>query len=142
MEKSFNHMKTVETPLAYYIPPKTVKHSQEVLTNCYHQHTRAVMPGKLFSFPDYPGVSFFVFRDTSGNKLWKVRESSTGIKAGTGYGQDTQAAAIREQWDLMEAMRQSKNGAGRHSYVLDSFRVCIAAHFDRLNQQNNASKAA
>ena len=131
-------MKTIETP--YYLPPKLVTHTQKALVHCYRGLEHETVTGKLFSFPDYPGVNFFVFRDD--RKVWKVRESSTGIKAGTEYGEKTQAGAIRKQWEALELMRNSKNGAGRHSHILEQFAKCIKAHFDRLNAQDNASKAA
>ena len=130
-------MKTLET--SYYLPPKTFKHTQKALVYCYHGKEQETIAGRLFTFPDYPGVNFFVFRDN--RKIWKVRESFTGIKAGTEYGEKTQAGAIRKQWDAIEAMRNSKNGAGRHSYVLELFARCIQDHFARINLQND-SKAA
>ena len=77
--------------------------------------------GYRFSFPQYPGVEWFVYR---GPRLWHVIEYSTGMAAGQ-VSAKCRSSAIAGQWDTLENMRTAKNNAGGHQSVIAYVKECI-----------------
>lgn len=78
--------------------------------------------GFRFSFPQYPGVEWFVYND---GRFWRAAEYKTGMAAGVGV-QNTRTAAIAAQWDILENMRTAKNHGGSPQSVIAFVQKCIA----------------
>lgn len=79
--------------------------------------------GYRFTFPQYPGVEWFVYR---GRVAWRVAEYSSGMLAGGATGSN-RSAAILAQWDVLENMRMAKNHGGSSASVIEYIKKCVAS---------------
>lgn len=79
--------------------------------------------GYRFTFPQYPGVEWFVYR---GRVAWRVVEYSTGLAAGSAT-ESNRSAAILTQWDVLENMRMAKNHGGSAASAIEYIKKCVAS---------------
>lgn len=89
------------------------------------------LDGHLLSFEEYPTIKLFVAKNPD-TKLYSVYEPRTGLKCGGGY-EKTRKIAIEKQLAVFENMRNSKNGQGQHSFVVDTLEKCV---LDSLSSNN------
>jgi hypothetical protein len=101
---------------------KFTKHKQKVdLGALWGGFTE--IDGHLFFLPEYPTIQLFVAQNPK-NKLYSIYEPRTGLKCGGGF-EKTRVAIAEKQLEVFENMRNSKNGQGQHSYVVDMVEKCV-----------------
>lgn len=74
--------------------------------------------------PGYPGLPIALAVRDAANGLFYVIEAESGLKIG-GNGRRTRSDAMAAYWDRLEEMRLCQRGAGRLSYVADTFREAL-----------------
>lgn len=98
---------------------KFIKHRQKV--SLWNKEFE--VDGHLFFLDEYPTIQLFVAKNPN-SKLYVVCEPQTGLKCG-GCHEKTRALAVTKQLEVFENMRNSENGQGKHSFVIEMIEGCV-----------------